>query len=321
MQGTEAIVQGAGRVYLVGMNAQRLILLALTLTVAALSGCRRHPFEEREVDFEQRVPTSRSGKTDDLHFALAAMISPKETHHHYVKLVKQLARKVGQPIKLFHGRSYKQVNMLLRSGKIDMALICTGGYTELLGETEPVSVLAVPRVRGKTTYRSYVIVREADPARTFADLVGRRFAFTDPLSNTGYLYPMSLIRALGSTKERFFASYTFVGSHDRAIRAVQRGVQDAAAVDHLIFEYLKQRKPGSIKGLRILGKSPEYGIPPVVASRRSTRAQRQQWRRALLSLHEDATTKGTLRQLEIERFVLSPPNLYHSAIELWKQLR
>lgn len=301
------------------MIARRLVLLSLTLIVVVSSGCRKHPFEEREIDFEERIPTSKSGKSSDLHFALAAMISPKETHHHYVKLVRQLARKVGQPIKLFHGRSYKQVNTLIRSGKIDMALICTGGYVELLGDAEPVPVLAVPRVRGKTTYRSYVIVREGDPAKTFADLVGRRFAFTDPLSNTGYLYPMSLVRELGSTKERFFSSYTFVGSHDRAIRAVQRGVQDAAAVDHLIFEYLKQRKPDSIKGLRILGKSPEYGIPPVVASRRSTPAQRKQWRRALLSLHEDAASKGTLKQLEIERFVVPPANLYRIAIELWKQ--
>jgi len=179
----------------------------------------------------------------------------------------------------------------------------------------------VPRVRGKITYRSYVIVRRESEARTFADLVGKRFAFTDPLSNTGYIYPLSLIRRLGSTRERFFSSHTFVGSHDRAIRAVQRGVQDAAAVDHLIYEFLKQRKPEMVKGLRILRRSPEYGIPPVVASPVSTVSQQRRWRWALLSLHLDADTRRTLKHLEIERFVVPTAGLYDSVRRLWKETR
>lgn len=302
-------------------RAQRFarLLLVMAMILASVGACRRHSYEERKVDFKKRIPSARNGKTTDLNFALAAMISPKETNQHYERLVQQLARKVGQPITLTHGRSYEHVNTLLRAGKLDMALVCTGGYLELAASRPVTRILAVPRVRGKVTYRSLVIVRQESKARTFADLVGKRFAFTDPLSNTGCLYPLSLIRAQGTTKERFFSSHTFVGSHDRSIRAVQRGAQDAAAVDSLVFEYFKLRQPEAVKGLRVLHRSPEFGIPPVVAAPRSSAAQRRQWRRALLSLHEDKATRETLMQLEIERFVVPPENLYDGARKLWKE--
>ncbi len=308
-----------GRFTHCGRTRRHKLALYCVLMTVFFAGCSRHAYEEREVDFEKRVVSANTGKGSHLNFALAAMISPKETDRHYVRMVRQLAKAIGQPIKLIHGRSYAHVNTQLLAGKMDMALICTGGYAELMKGKEEIPILAVPRVKGKTTYQSYVIVKADSDARSFADLVGKRFAFTDPLSNTGYLYPLSLLRAQGSTKDKFFASYTFVGSHDRAIRAVSLGAQDAAAVDHLIFEYFKKRKPETVKGLRILGRSPEYGIPPLVASPRTTRAQQRKWRQALLALHKQPQTQKTLKQLEIERFVVPEKNLYDSARRLWKE--
>lgn len=301
---------------------RRLAALALLgLLVAQAGACRRHSYEEREVNFEKRIPPAKVGLSTDLNFALAAMISPKETNRHYEKLIVQLAKKIGQPIKLSHGRSYEQVNTLLRAGKLDMALICTGGYMELAATPPGAPILAVPQVRGKATYRSLVIVRQESTARTFADLKGKRFAFTDPLSNTGCLYPLSEVQRLGSTKEQFFSSHTFVGSHDRAIRAVQRGVQDAAAVDSLVFEYFNMRRPDAVKGLRILQRSPEYGIPPVVAAPQTTALQRKKWRHALMSLHTDPAAARTLKLLEIERFVVPADGLYDGARTLWQKTR
>ena len=49
--------------------------------------------------------------------------------------------------------------------------------------------------------------------------------------------------------------------------AVAKGMVDGASVDGLIWEYYHQRKPSVTARTRIIKKSEEYGIPPLVASR------------------------------------------------------
>lgn len=292
--------------------------LAALLLAAGTASCKRKSFEEERVNFKQRTPIAKDQRgTDKLRFALAAMISPRETNKEYARLIQELGRELGRKISLLHGRSYKQVNRLLQADKLDMAFVCTGGYMQLRQMEPRVSVVAVPVVRGKVTYRSLVIVRQESTAKSFADLRGKRFAFTDPLSNTGYLYPVSLVHKQGATKDDFFASYVFVGAHDRAIRAVQRRAQDAAAVDSLVFEHLRATRPEAVAGLRVLIQSPEFGIPPIVAGPGATKAQRARWRQSLLLLHQRAPAKVALDKLSIDYFAVPSKGLYESADQLW----
>jgi len=304
-----------------GPGACSVLPALFALALPWTAGCRGETLDEVEVSFSHRTQTANEDQGERLQFAVAAMLAPRETASQYARIVEELGRVLGQPIQLVHGRSYAHVNDLLQSGKLQMAFLCTGGYLELLDRAPGTEVLAVPRVGGKLTYRSYVIVAADGPARAFSDLEGKRFAFTDPLSNTGYLYPTSLLRALGKDRDHFFSSYIFTGSHDRAIVAVQRGIRDAAAVDSLVYEYLAQHHPKVVKGLRILVRSPEYGIPPVVAGPGTSPAQRRRWREALLGLHRRPTLAPALAQLRIERFSLPPAGLYRTAAELWRAAR
>jgi phosphonate transport system substrate-binding protein len=294
-------------------------LLAVAVAWTACSGL---PFDEVELDFAERTPTSAPRPARGaLRFALAAMLTPKEASGEYSKLVRELGRGLGRPIELVFGRDYHEVNSLLLARKLDMAFVCTGGYIDLLRHSREVPILAVPVVRGKLTYRSLVIARAESRARSFADLRGARFAFTDPLSNTGYLYPSSRVRALGSTRAEFFSASSFVGSHDRAIHGVQRQLYDAAAVDALVFDHLAQHRPEAVAGLRVLETSPEFGIPPVVAAPSTTAAQRAGWQAALLELHRRPAAAEVLRRLAIDRFALAPDGLYSSAERLWEAAR
>ena len=134
--------------------------LAALLLAAGTASCKRKSFEEERVNFKQRTPIAKDQRgTDKLRFALAAMISPRETNKEYARLIQELGRELGRKISLLHGRSYKQVNRLLQADKLDMAFVCTGGYMQLRQMEPRVSVVAVPVVRGKVTYRSLVIVR------------------------------------------------------------------------------------------------------------------------------------------------------------------
>jgi phosphonate transport system substrate-binding protein len=298
----------------------RALAAALCALAVALLGCRRSRFEEVEVELRDRVPRAAAAGAPRqvFRFGLAAMISPRETASEYATLARELGAELGAAAELVHGKSYREVNDLLAAGQLDAAFLCTGGYLELRSRVA-VEVLAVPRVAGRTTYRSFIIAREGAAPRSLLELRGRRFAFTDPLSLTGHLYPSSRLRAAGLEPGTFFAGFEFLGSHDRAIQAVRREIVDAAAVDSLIFDFV--RAAGRGEGLRVVERSPELGIPPVVALASRGPELSARWRNALLRLHERGAARAALSRIRIERFVPAPAGLYGGAEAIWRGAR
>jgi len=249
-----------------------------------------------------------------LRFSVAAIQSPSGTYLGYSRLLEHLGRKLGRDIELVQRSSYRETNALLLAGQTDVAFICTGGYLYLERESPGlVEVLAVPVIRGQTTYQSLTIVPASSPVRRIAELAGKRVAFTDELSFTGRLYLVFNVHALGLQPERFFSSAIFTQGHDRSIEAVARGFVDAAAVDSNIFYRVTEDTPGLAGQVRVLDVSPPFGVPPVVALKSLRPDQRARLAEAFLSLDGDPEGALLLKALGIDRFVAPPANLYDSA--------
>ena len=64
------------------------------------------------------------------------------------------------------------------------------------------------------------IVARDSPVRRFEELRGKRYAFSDPLSNSGHLVPVYMLVRAGETPERFFKRYIFTYSHSANVEAV-----------------------------------------------------------------------------------------------------
>jgi pimeloyl-ACP methyl ester carboxylesterase len=67
------------------------------------------------------------------------------------------------------------------------------------GKTWSPDFAAIAQAYGAAVYYSYIIVPEASPVRAFAELRGKSFAFTDPLSNTGKLVPTYMLARMNET--------------------------------------------------------------------------------------------------------------------------
>lgn len=294
-----------------------LLLLALVASYAC-TGESYPVVDLDQVDAAVAAPTLDARPL--LRVAVATMVSPLSAHEHYSQLVEYLGDKVGRKVRFLLRKSYAEVNDLLLNGRIDLAFLCTGGFLDLQRRSPEVSPLCVPRVGGKLTYRSYIIVSAGSPWQEFSQLRGKSFAFTDPLSQTGCLWPTHLARRAGAEPREFFGRLTFSGSHDRSIRAVALGVVDAAAVDSLVFGAMALSQPEITDRVRILNRSPEFGMPPVVASPRLDAPLRQQLRQVMLHLHEDSRGRSLLGLTGIERFVPAPADLYDSARRVFKEL-
>jgi phosphonate transport system substrate-binding protein len=81
-----------------------------------------------------------------------------------------------------------------------------------------------------TTYNSQILVRSDSGINSIKDLKGKKFAFVDPLSASGTLFPMvSIKKETGEDPKTFFSQTIFAGAHDKAALAVYQGQVDAAA--------------------------------------------------------------------------------------------
>lgn len=263
----------------------------------------------------QPLPDARPTGVIPLRVAVAAVISPEGTAESYDALLDYLSDRLNRPVELVQRRTYAEVNELLRAGEIDVAFVCTSAY--IAGHDEfGMELLAAPQVNGESVYYSVLIVPASSQAQRMADLRGKVFAFTDPMSTSGRMYPTSLVLELGSTPEEFFARTFYTYSHDDAIFAVADGVADGASVDSLVLEFALARDPALADRVRVIHRSPAFGIPPVVI-RPDTRPQlRAELQDILLTMAADPQGREALAQLSYDSFVLIDDSAYDSVREL-----
>ncbi len=250
-------------------------------------------------------------------FAISPMASPVSTFSSYSNFIRYLSEETGTKVILKQRRKYSEINSLLKSGEAQFAFTCTGAF--LSGKYEfGLELLAMPVIDDKTTYNSYVIVNQKSKVESFRQLKGKVFAFTDPLSLTGRLYPLYILNTMGVKPEKFFGKTFYTSSHEKSIKSVAKGLADGASVDSLIFENMMRMGNPDIKKVRIIQISPPYGIPPVVVSPVTEKSTRQLMLTVLLKMADDPVGKEILKELQIENFILPNPTIYYTAVKLRK---
>lgn len=248
-------------------------------------------------------------------FAISPMASPVSTISSYNNFIKYLSKKTGAEVILKQRRKYAEINSLLKTGEAQFALTCTGAY--LSGRNEfGLEVLAVPVIDGKTSYNSYIIVNKESEIEDFSQLQGKVFAFTDPLSLSGKLYPTYLLDTIDKIPDKFFGKTFYTSSHEKSIESVAHDLADGAAVDSLIFENMKRMGNPAIDLVKIIKISPPYGIPPIVVSPLTEKTTKQIMLTTLLKMAEDIAGKKILEEIQVEGFVLPDPAIYYSAVQM-----
>lgn len=298
--------------------------VALLIAIGWLAGCRRSaaPLDVRLSDLV--VPTveaaSRPPDQRSLRMAVAAVNSPRVTLTYYKQLVDYLASRLGMGGELVQGKTYAEINDLVREGNVTLAMVCTNPYVE--GQEDfGMEALAVPEVNGEAVYYSYLVVPQGSPAGSLADLRGRTFAFTDPLSNSGRLVIVYQLTLMRETSESYFSRYIFTYSHEHAIKAVADGLVDGAAVDSLIYDYFAATQPERVAGTKVIARYGPFGSNPVVVHPKLDPQLKTRLQELLLNMHQNPEGQAILSALRIDRFVLPDDVAYESVREMRRRIR
>jgi phosphonate transport system substrate-binding protein len=147
-----------------------------------------------------------------------------------------LARSLQMEVKPFVATVFYGVIEALRSKKLDAAFVGPFSYV-LAASIADVEAFAIPETpRQTTTYRAYIIARKDRGIQKLADLKGRTFAFVDPSSTSGHLFPKAALLKAGFDPDKDFSRVIFSGGHDATAIAVQNGKVDAGAVADALFD-------------------------------------------------------------------------------------
>lgn len=225
-------------------------------------------------------------------------------------------RRMGWPVNFVQRGSYREIIESVRAGKIDFAWLCGYPYVRYRRDMK---LLAVPLYHGKPLYQSYLIVPAADRTTgTITDLKGKVFAYSDPDSNSGYLYPQySLLRA-GHDPARFFSRTFFTWGHRKVVEAVGVGLAQGGAVDGYVWDTLSRVHPALTGATRIVARSPEMGHPPFVARMGVPEDEFQRMQNVLLAMHNDPEGGALLNTLNLDGFVAGDRHLFDSIAAMAK---
>jgi phosphate/phosphite/phosphonate ABC transporter binding protein len=142
-------------------------------------------------------------------------------------LVRWLGDRAGLHVVRKNVESYDALGKQVREGAVHVAWLPPILFVRL--ERDGIVVPLVANMRDDGGYVATVIARADGPFHALEDLRGRRMAWVDPLSTTGYIVPRLELAARGFDPRAFFAAETFHRSHIAAVRAVIGGSADGAA--------------------------------------------------------------------------------------------
>ncbi len=224
--------------------------------------------------------------------------------------------RLKRPVEFVQRDRYRDTMDLLQQQKVEFPWICDYPFVMLKKE---VRLMAVAVNEGKPTYRSYLIVPVVDSqTRNIMDLKGGVFAYADPHSNTGYLVPRHEIKRNGGDPAGFFKRTFFTWSHRKVIEAVAAGLVQGGNVDSYVWDVLNKVRPEVTAKTRIVWRSPDYGFPPIVASRGVPQAEFAQMQRILLDMKTDPQGRALLGRLRLDGFIQGEPALYDGVARMMK---
>ena len=160
----------------------------------------------------------------------------------------------GYSFESFVATSYAGVIEAMGADRADIGWLNTFSYV-IAHQKYGVEVRLVTVRFGLPYYRAEIIAQPNSGINSLADLQGKRFAFVDPASTSGYLFPLAGLKKAGYDPQKFFGQTIFAGSHNNVVLAVYQGRVDAGAVYEDARGSVQKTLPDVMQKIKVVWRS------------------------------------------------------------------
>ena len=236
-------------------------------------------------------------------------------------IVEILEKKLAFEVQPFVATDYTGVVEALRANKLDIAFLSPASYVLAKSEANVKVVLKSQR-KGLPYYYAAIITQADSGIRTLQDLRNKTFAFGDPLSTTGHVFPRKMFKESGIDPTKDFKNVIYSGGHDATVLAVLNRKVDAGATfanftdgkDAAWIQYLKD--PKEQKKIRAIAYSEPIPADNLVINAKVDAGLADRITEVFLELSRDPAGKKMLRDLyQIDGFVAATDQDYDSVRE------
>ena len=219
-------------------------------------------------------------------------------------LAAYLSAKIGTTLRFTVLSRYGDVMDRFVSRKMDGAFF--GVFTSVMAmemiEAEPIA--RPVNLEGSSHVQSYIFVRKDSGIRDSKNMKGKRIAFVDRATATGYLFALAYLREQGiSDLKAYFSDISFTGSHGSTIYTVLDGRADIGTVKSKIFQIAIAKDPSINDELAIIAKSREFPENTLFLRKDLPQKIRSQIKAALVGMDRDPEGAEVLKSLAALRFI------------------
>ena len=248
-------------------------------------------------------------------------IAPEQQRARYEPFARYLEDRLAVKVSLFVATNYAGTVRALEAGQLDLAYLGGLTYVQARQRTriEPL-VTETDRETGEREYLSQVVTRPDSGVNRLEDLAGKDFAFGDPSSTSGSLYPRAMLVDAGfncspTTLESCppLRRVLYTGGHDAAAEAVSKGQVAAAGIEARILHRLQ--KEGRVPDLKVLAERKVMGYPWVAPS-----SLDPGFRRRLAEAFQEIQDPALLDLLRAKGYVTVTPEDYDGVDQLARKL-
>ncbi|CCO08643.1 phosphate/phosphite/phosphonate ABC transporter substrate-binding protein [Desulforamulus hydrothermalis] len=176
----------------------------------------------------------------ELLFGINPAMSPDTIRELYLPVINALCNNLGYQPRIIIAADYNALADSLHDRIIDVGWFSPLAYVNASAK-QKIIPLATPIVNGASSYKGYIVTTKETGITSLAELKGKRIAFVDPKSASGYAYPRLLLRQQGVDPDQQLGECIFLGTHSRVIDAVLSGAVTAGATYTEAIDEAKKR--------------------------------------------------------------------------------
>lgn len=238
-----------------GRRTAALVLLSSVLLTLATAGCGDDA-KTAEGGAAGSSAATETATPDKIVLGFVPSLEADKIAETAQPMADYVSKEIGIPVETFTSTNYVGLIEAMGSGKVDIGALAPLAYV-LAHDQNGAEVLLKTSRKGSLTYHAIFLARADSGIKTFEAAKGKRIAFVDPASASGYLFPAAFLKARGFDPETFFSQTKFAGSHDNAIRAVYNGDVDVCSVYDDARNKVEETLPDVKQKVVVIGKTEE----------------------------------------------------------------